>query len=443
MAMLPDPLLGETEKPLHVGIFTDAYAPQINGVVTSVVSLVQGLRDLGHTVTVVAPQHPKQVYEAGVIRLRSTPYLVQPEMRVALPPSPRKWLQFRRAKFDIVHTHGLNLAMVGWVASRAFDIPAVLTYHTRMRDYIHYYPWYPMMAWFVDEARWYSKRSRLGQRLSHNLRRRLDQNTISIGARVDLWVTGLHDEVIAPAEPIAQELMELGVRTPVRVVHNGIDMAKLQDRGHDPYPKWGIGPQNPRLVTVSRLGKEKSVDALLERFALVYARCPEARLVIIGDGPERANLEDLAERLGVRAATVFTGYVAPQDITDYYHNADMFVFASTSEVHPMVGLEAAACGLPIVARNKMGITKCVIDGETGYLVNVEDAQAFADKVLALLRDPDLHERLSYASLAFAQREWGHKRFAERVLKVYREAIDMRESRVRKGWDDVDDLWGKL
>ncbi len=105
----------------------------------------------------------------------------------------------------------------------------------------------------------------------------------------------------------------------------------------------------------------------------------------------------------------------------------------------MVGLEAAACGLPIVARNKMGITKCVLDGETGYLVDVDNAAKFAERVLQILDQPDLHTQLSRASQAFAEREWGHRRFAERVLAVYREAIDSHAQRSRSDQDDLDDL----
>lgn len=433
------PLPQDSSRPLRIGIFTDAYRPQINGVVTSVASLAQGLRDLGHEVTVVAPYHPQQVDEPGVIRLRSTPYPVQREMRVALPPSPQKWLAFHRAHFDVVHNHGVNLAMVGWLVSRTSNVPAVLTYHTRMRDYIHYYPWYPMLAWLISEARWYSRGTRLGNRLSHTLKRRLDQNYIAIGARIDLWVTGLHDRIIAPAEPIAEELEEMGVRHPVRVVHNGIDMARLVKSQPDPYPLLGFEPQHRILVTVSRLGKEKSVDALLHRFAVVYARNPQARLVVLGDGPERSSLEGLARQLGLGQAVRFVGYVAPDDVAPYYRNAEIFVFASTSEVHPMVGLEAAACGLPIVARNRMGITKCVLDGETGYLVEVEDVDAFAIRVLEILAQPTLHRQLSQASQAFAEREWGHRRFAERVLAVYREAIAGHSHRARSDHDDLDDL----
>ena len=158
-----------------------------------------------------------------------------------------------------------------------------------------------------------------------------------------------------------------------------------------------------------------------------------------GDGPERSNLEALAQQLGMDQAVIFTGYVAPDEVSPYYRNAEMFVFASTSEVHPMVGLEAAACGLPIVARNKMGITKCVLDGETGYLVDVDNVSEFAERVLQILDQPDLHQQLARASQVFAEREWGHRRFAERVLAVYREAIASHAQRSRSDQDDLDDL----
>jgi 1,2-diacylglycerol 3-alpha-glucosyltransferase len=185
------------------------------------------------------------------------------------------------------------------------------------------------------------------------------------------------------------------------------------------------------LLTVSRLGLEKSVDELLERFKLIHDRSPQARLVILGDGPERESLEELAQTLGIRKAVIFRGYVAPEAVSEFYQHADLFVFASTSEVHPMVGLEAAACGLPIVARARMGITKCVVDGETGFLVDPEDKALFRDRVIELLENRTKHTAFSEYSKVWAAKEWGHGRMAERTLDVYKRAM-----RDFDGWDEL-------
>jgi 1,2-diacylglycerol 3-alpha-glucosyltransferase len=419
------------ERPLSIALFTDTYTPQINGVVTSVSGLKRGLEEMGHRVTVVAPRHPQQVAERGVIRLRSTTYRPQPEQRYAFPPSLRKMLEFRRLNFDVIHTHGMLMPVIGLGVGRVLSVPVVHTYHTRIQDYVHYAPFYATMTWLTNERRWYVRGSSTRTGFSSIVNRRYTKNTQALAARVDAWFCNRCLEVIAPAEPIAEELLELGVTSPVRVVHNGIDLEKLEPPQADPFIQFGVTPQMPRLLTVCRLGREKSVDELLHRFKRVHDEEPAARLVVLGDGPERSALEKLASSLGIGAAVLFRGYVAPHEVAAYYQHATAFVFASTSEVHPMVGLEAAACGLPIVARAKNGITKCVLHEQTGYLIDPEDPQAFADRVLELIRRPQLRQQFSEASSAWARREWGHLRMSQKVLSVYQDAILEFE-----GWSDL-------
>jgi 1,2-diacylglycerol 3-alpha-glucosyltransferase len=416
---------------LRIGMFSDTYRPQINGVVTSISDLTRGLRDLGHQVTIVAPSHPKQQAEEGTFRLRSITYRPQPEYRMGWFPSPRKILALRNKRFDIIHTHGsVSVPLIGLILAKSFGVPIVHTYHTRMRDYIHYYPWYPTMAWITEHLP--------SERLSKRLRNGLDNGTVRIGGGFDRWFCNRCGAIIAPAEPIAQELEELGIHRPIKIIHNGIDMAKFAHKAPDPYRKHGVNSDAPRLVSVGRLGREKSVDVLLSRFALVHRQRPDAQLILIGDGPERPALEQQAEDLGIRQSVYFLGYIAPNEVAAYYHHGDVFVFASTSEVHPMVGLEAAAAGLPIVARAKMGITKCVLDGQTGYLIDPDDELAYRDAVLRLLNDPGHRQAFSEHSRRWAEATWGHRRMTERVLEVYGQALSGFA-----GWDDDDEVDTKL
>jgi 1,2-diacylglycerol 3-alpha-glucosyltransferase len=420
---------------LRIGMFTDTYSPQINGVVTSVRDLSHGLSDSGHTVTIVAPSHPKQQPEERVFRLRSVTYRPQPEYRMAWFPSPRRILALRRQQFDIIHTHGsVSVPLIGLVLARTFGIPIVHTYHTRMRDYIHYYPWYPTMSWIAERVP--------SERTAKRLKASLDNGTMRIGGSFDRWFCNRCATIIAPAEPIAAELLEMGIYKPIKVIHNGIDISKFAHKGPDPYLKFGLqrdGPNGgPRLMCVGRLGREKSMDVLLERFALVHRQRPAARLILLGDGPERPALEQQARSLGIAAAVTFVGYVDPTEVADYYHHADLFVFASTSEVHPIVGLEAAAAGLPIVARAKMGITKCVLHNETGYLIDPDDEIAYRDAVVRLIDQPELRQAFAKRAAAWAEATWSHRRMTERVLDIYEHAMSGFS-----GWEADDDFDTKL
>jgi 1,2-diacylglycerol 3-alpha-glucosyltransferase len=409
-------------RPLRIAVFTDAYSPQINGVVTSVTNLVLGLRELGHEVTVVAPKHPQQVPEPGVIRLRSTAYRPQPEQRWAFPPSLRKMWQFNKLDFDLIHTHGALMPIMGIGVGRLLSVPVVHTYHTRFRDYIHYAPFYATLAWLITSERWYARTTRTGRRVTRQLKKGLDKSTQTLFAVADVWFCNRCLELITPAAPMALELEEMGVRTPVTVIPNGIDLDRLTAPQADPFPGLGVPKGTKRLLTVSRLGKEKSIDGLLERFVLILQTQPDTRLVIVGDGPERQALERYAAQLGVESAVIFTGYVPASQVGGFYQHADVFVFASTSETQGLVALEAAACGCPVVARAEMGIISCVLNDETGFLVHPNDKPGFAEKTLQLLQDAGLHSQFSSRAKSWAATEGSHRTMTGRILEVYRRSI---------------------
>ncbi len=418
-------------RPLRIAVFTDVYLPQINGVVTSITNMVEGLRELGHEVTIVAPKHPQQVQEAGVIRLRSTVYRPQPEQRWAFPPSLRKMWQFSRLGFDVIHTHGALMPILAIGVGRLLSIPVVHTYHTRFRDYIHYAPFYATLSWLMTSERWYARSTRTGRRVTRQLKKGLDLSTKTLFAVADVWFCNRCLELIAPARQMALELDQMGVRTRVTVVPNGIDLQRLTAPQADPFPALGIPEGTARLLTVSRLGKEKSIDLLLERFKLIHVSNPNSRLVIVGDGPERKNLEKYSLELGLKDSVIFTGYVNASGVGAYYQHADVFVFTSTSETQGLVALEAAACGCPVVARAEMGIISCVLNGETGFLVHPNDKQTFAEKTLSLMNDADLRTQFSNQAASWAALEGSPQTMTNRILEVYKRAIYEFE-----GYDDL-------
>ena len=423
--------MAQTNRPLRVALFTDTYTPQINGVVTSVVNLKRGLEEMGHVVTIVAPKHPQQIPEANVIRVRSTTYRPQPEQRYAFPPSLRKILEFRQKKFDVIHTHGVVMPVIGLGIGRLLNVPVVMTYHTRFRDYVHYAPFYATMSWLMNDKRWYVRGSRSRTRVSQRLSDGLEHRTQALAARIDQWLCNRNLEIISPAAPMADELVEMGVQSPISVVPNGINLEALALPKPDPFPKHNIPKDHKRLLTVSRIGKEKSIDALLDRFKLIHAAMPETHLIIVGDGPERKTLEAYCKILKLEQAVTFTGYVANTEVSGYYQHAHLFVFASVSETQGLVALEANVCSCPVVARAEMGITTCVLDGKTGFLVDPTDPQAFADKALELLQNEPKRLEFAAAAKAFAFVEGSHTTMTKRILEVYKRAIG-----TSKGWADL-------
>jgi glycosyltransferase involved in cell wall biosynthesis len=142
----------------------------------------------------------------------------------------------------------------------------------------------------------------------------------------------------------------------------------------------------PVLLYVGRLGKEKNLEFLLEAFCRLFKQRPDARLIIVGDGPHRAELEQRARDLDCADGVVFVGALAQRELGAYYRGADVFVFSSLTETQGLVLVEALAHGLPVVAVD-CPVTRDIVIGDSGA-VTAEDADAFAAAVAGLLDEPE-------------------------------------------------------
>src|SRR5215468_10359612 len=151
-------------------------------------------------------------------------------------------------------------------------------------------------------------------------------------------------------------------------------------------------PLRPALLSNRSLESHYNVGATLRAFALIERRVPEARLIVAGDGSERARLQSLAAELGLRGVE-FVGAVAPDRMPELYDRADIFVNASLIDNMPLSLIEAFACGLAVVSSNARGIPYVVTEGETGLLVPCGDHSALAASVIRLLDDQNLAAEL--------------------------------------------------
>jgi glycosyltransferase involved in cell wall biosynthesis len=157
----------------------------------------------------------------------------------------------------------------------------------------------------------------------------------------------------------------------------------------------------PTIVHLGRLRKYKAVDVVLRAFDTVRRSIPDARLVVIGDGPELAALEKLAARMQLGSAVTFTGRLAGERIVEELNRCRVAVNASPKEGWGLTVVEANACGTPVVGSDRPGLRDSIKDGETGLLVPYGDADAFAGAMVRLLTDATLWTRMSEAALAWA------------------------------------------
>ena len=386
---------------MNIGFFSETYKPDINGVITSIESFRTELEAAGHTVYVFAPdthlfQVPwrKQKRERRVFRFSSFQYPAYKSIRVALPVNIPVARKVPSLKLDVVHSHtpfSLGL-FASWVA-RKYDIPHVHTYHTLYPEYAKFY--------FPGFKKWNQKSAEMLSALFCN------QAT----------------EIIAPSDDINRKLKRYGIRRPVTTLPTGVDREFFTTAGKRDgsiRQRFGIPASAPLLITVARLGREKSIDFILRSFVRIRKQVPDAHYLIVGDGPARLELETLSRELGIADRVVFTGFLGSRrDVVRAYAAADLFVFASRTDTQCLTILEAAAAGLPVVAVKDKPLELALHDGRNGYAVPPREA-AFAAKAALLLTDRARARRFGAASRKIA-RGLSAKTQAKKLLTVYERA----------------------
>ena len=186
------------------------------------------------------------------------------------------------------------------------------------------------------------------------------------------------------------EVLKITAKIPMRVILNPINPVRVQELAKETISHpWFQNSKIPVIVTAARLAKQKQIDGLIQAFANVLKVTP-ARLLILGEGPLRANLENLCQDLGVEEAVWMPGY----DTNPYRYMAqcDVFVLASAWEGCPIALQEAMACGAAVIVTSAPGGMKDIIDnGKYGMLVPTGDPDALAKGIVQILTQPDLKQ----------------------------------------------------
>ncbi len=215
-----------------------------------------------------------------------------------------------------------------------------------------------------------------------------------------------------------QELLSKGF-SPERThfVHYGVDHSLFRplDIPRSPVPLVGA---------LGRLKKYKSFDHLIEAFVIVRDAVPEAKLVIIGDGDDRPRLMELTERLGLSDRVTFTGFVSEQEKVRWLNTIHVAVNTSAKEGWGLTATEANACGTTTVSSNVQGLRDAVIDGETGLLYDYGNREQLAEKIILLLRDERLRQRLA-TNAQQRSKEFDWQKGAEKTVEVMEAIVAKR------------------
>ncbi|MBM3499101.1 MAG: glycosyltransferase family 4 protein [Armatimonadetes bacterium] len=376
---------------MRIGIFTNTYLPSVNGVANSIRAFRRGLEAEGHTVFVFAPSaagYPEE--DDFVLRFPARALPRYPDYPLPLPLAPGFAHTAAQLGLDLVHTqHPWLLGAWGVRFARRHRLPVVTTIHTQYEMYAHYaFPIPPAL---------------LRPGLRGAVRRYCNRC----------------DVVATPGLAMRDYLVDLGVRRPIEVVPNATDLSGFDTAdGAEVRTRHGIAREDVLYLFVGRAAREKSLDRLIEAFALVAAELPEAKLMIVGGGPELEPLRALAARQLCADRILLPGPVPHDTVAEYHAAADVFVTASVTEVQPLSLNEAMCARTPIVGFNAGGINDMVCDGSTGLLADpAEGPKGLARLMLGLGRDPTMRQTLALEAQRYSFR-YHIPHATHRLLEVY-------------------------
>ena len=364
---------------LRVLCLTSEYPPRVGGVATHVYELARALRAAGLGVTVVAPPWPGATDEPADT-LRYSPWLrAQPFHDVLLGRWCRQLLQ--RLPADVIHVHGLRPLR----AALSTGLPVVFTNHTS--------------GFLKTLAGGGARLKRLGALLA--------------GCA----------HILAPSEELAEASRRAGYQGPVTYLPNGVDATRFAP-GDAAAVRASWGAREAELVAViaRRLVAKNGVVVAAEALAHTV---PEVRFVFVGEGVERTAITEILARDGTGARAVLAGESPNTAMPEIYRAADVALLPSLMEATSIAGLEAMACGLPLIGSAVGGIPALVTSGVNGLLVPPSDPHALAHAVNALAADPALRARMGAASRTAVLEHFTWQGIAQQTAAIFADVVAQR------------------
>jgi phosphatidylinositol alpha 1,6-mannosyltransferase len=366
---------------MRITLITETFLPDVNGVVRTLCRLLEYLRAQGHDTLLLAPHSaPSSFAGAEVVPLQSVPLPIYPELRLTLP---QHGIATHLARFrpDLVHLAGtLVLGPAGCAASQRLGVPLIASYHTDFPNYSGHYGLGMLRGLAYRYLSWFHNRCAL---------------------------------TLCPSSATLADLRAHGFRR-LRLWGRGVDAERFHPRYRSTAWRESVGaqPGEATLLYVGRLATEKRLDLL----AQALRGLTNARLVLVGDGPERQRLERQFAGLPVH----FTGYLQGDALAAAYASADLFVFPSDSETFGQVIQEAMASGLPVVAARAGGALDLICDGVTGMFFAPRNAADLHMRLRDLLAAPDLRAAMGQAGRATAeQHSWD--KVLDQLMTYYQSA----------------------
>ena len=371
---------------MRIALFTETFLPKVDGIVTRLKHTVDHLQRMGDQVLVISPDGGLTEYKgARIYGVSGFPLPLYPELKLALP-RPAIGEQLEQFKPDLIHVvNPAVLGLAGLFYSKTLNIPLVASYHTHLPEYLQHYGLGMLEGLLWELLKAGHNQARLNLCTSTAMMQALTEHGIE---RVDLWQRGVDTETFQPHLASA-------------------DMRSRLTQG---------SPDSPLLLYVGRLSAENEI----ERIKPVLESIPNARLALVGDGPNRQNLE----KHFAGTPTHFVGYLQGQELGAAFASADAFVFPSRTETLGLVLLEAMAAGCPVVAARSGGIPDIVDDGVNGFLFDPADDHGAIAATQRLLANPEERETLRRNARREAER-WSWSAATQQLQTYYQAVVGTR------------------
>jgi 1,2-diacylglycerol 3-alpha-glucosyltransferase len=376
---------------MNIAFFTDSYNPTANGVVVAINMFASTLRKHGHRVYIFGPKHPRMKKEEDFFGISSFPLPAAPDFRASLPFSLQVLKQIPRLDVDIVHCHAPGpIGFLGLTYAKMKKVPVVATYHTMLSDYARYY--IPIIFFPIHKF-------------------------------VHFWDRFFNNRFAAittPTSRIKEYLLQMGIKRPITVISNGIDIEAIRLSSTTPRSRFDL-PKGKRIIgCFSRMAREKNLDFIVETFATLHELNPATHLFMIGGGPYLEVLKKRCTRLGITPYVTFTGLVTRPEGLAQLRRADLFFYSCKTDVQPFVIMEALALGKPLVLLNEK-VFECFVDHEAnGYLVD-EDPILCAKKINHIISHEQLLRSMAEHSAYLAQ-SFSIEEQTLKLIKLYKKII---------------------
>ena len=379
---------------LRVAVVTETYPPEVNGVAMTLARIVDGLQRRNHRVQLIRPRQHATETPAHDVHLeevlsRGVPIPRYQGLRVGLPAKQALSRLWTLKRPDVVHiaTEG----PLGWSALAAavkLKLPVSTGFHTNFHSYSQHYG-----VGFLRKP-------------------------------IVFYLRKFHNKAhatLVPTEDLRRDLAIQGFEN-LRVVSRGVDTRLFSPARRNPQLRrdWGATEGAPVALYVGRIAPEKNLKVVVDAFAGMRARVPQARLVMVGDGPERAALSARHPEI------VFAGTRTGEDLAAHYASADIFLFSSLTETFGNVTLEAMASGLAVVAYDYAAAQQYLAHERSGLLAPFDDGEAFVRLAVALAADPARATALRVQARASAEHiDWDN--VFDDVEAVLRDVIERQEA----------------